>query len=108
MLSVPLNTNVVGGIVSQKPLRLPVDLSFKDFFTSVCTHMELDPLNANIGYKFSGDRKTDPAFRLATEEDLRGAMQCRIDKIRRARSREVIMEIFNLVMPLSFFFRSNC
>lgn len=106
-LSVPLNTNVVGGIVSQKPLHLPVDLSFEDFFTRVCAHMELDPLNVNIGYKFSGDRKTDPAFRLATEEDLRGAMQRGIDKIRRARSREVIMEIFNLVMPLSFFFRSN-
>ena len=70
MLSVPLNTNVVGGIVSQKPLRLPVDLSFKDFFSCVCTHMELDPLNANIGYKFLGDRKTDPAFCLATEQDL--------------------------------------
>jgi len=51
-LSVPLNTNVVGGIVSQKPLCLPVDLSFKDSFTHVCAHMELNPLNANIGYKF--------------------------------------------------------
>jgi hypothetical protein len=70
MLFVPLNTNVVGGIVSQKPLRLPVDLSFEDFFTCVCAHMELNPVNVNIGYKFSGDRKTDPTFCLATEEDL--------------------------------------
>ena len=69
-LSVPLNTNVMGGIISQKPLCLPVDLSFKGFFTHVCTHMELDPLNANISYKFSGDCKTDPAFCLATEKDL--------------------------------------
>ena len=69
--------------------------------------MELNPLNANISYKFSGDRKTDPAFHLATEEDLQGAMQRGIDKIKWARSREVIMDIFNLVMLLSFFFWSN-
>ena len=70
---------------------------FADFFSQVCANMELDPLIAQLGFKFTGDRKTDPAFRLATEEELRGAMAQAILKIKKARTREVVMEIFNLV-----------
>jgi hypothetical protein len=59
--------------------------------------MDLEPLEANLGYKFFGDRKTEAPFRLATDDDLRAAMAKGIDKMKRARTREVVMEIFNLV-----------
>ena len=96
-LTVPLNTGVVGGMVTQTPLRLPVDLPFDDFFSRVCARMDLEPLEASIGYKFSGDRKTDAPFRLSSEDELRGAMAKGIEKMKRARTKAVIMEIFNLV-----------
>ena len=85
-LSIPLNTNVVGGIIMQTPLRLKIDLPFQDFFSRVCANMDLDPLQAQIGYKFSGDRKMDPPFRLATEDELRAAMAQSAEKMRRART----------------------
>jgi len=59
--------------------------------------MDLEPLEASIGYKFSGDRKTDAPFRLSSEDELRGAMAKGIEKMKRARTKAVIMEIFNLV-----------
>ena len=58
-------------------LRLPIDLSFQDFYSHVCAHMDLEPLEANLGYKFFGDRKTEAPFRLATDDDLRAAMATR-------------------------------
>jgi hypothetical protein len=101
-LSIPLNTGVVGGIVSWVPLRLPTDISFDDFFSRVCAHMELPPLEALIGYKFSGDRKSDLAFRLANEQDLHQVMAQEIDKLKRARTKEVVIEIYNLICTSSF------
>jgi len=59
--------------------------------------MELDPLTAKIGCKLSGDRKGDAPYQLANEDEFRYAMEQVIDKIKRARTKEVIVEIFNLV-----------
>jgi len=59
--------------------------------------MDLEPLEASIGYKFSGDRKTDAPFRLSSEDELRAAMAKGIDKMKRSRTKAVVMEIFNLV-----------
>jgi hypothetical protein len=67
--SIPLNTNVVGGIVTYIPLRLPSNLPFEDFFSRICARMDLEPLDAELGYRFEGDRAQDPTFRLANNED---------------------------------------
>jgi hypothetical protein len=96
-LSIPLNTNVVGGIVTYIPLCLPFDLSFEDFFSRVCARMELNPLDAQLGYRFEGDRQQDPTFRLANDEDLQTAKARTQDKMRRARTREVVVKLVNLV-----------
>ena len=42
-LTIPLNTGIIGGIVTQTPLRLPVDLAFNDFYLRVCARMDLEP-----------------------------------------------------------------
>jgi hypothetical protein len=96
-LSIPLNTGVVGGIVTQVPLCLPTDISFEDLFSRVCAKMDLLPLEALLGYKFSSDRKNDPAYQLANEDDLHRAIVKAIEKVKRARSKDVIIEIHNLV-----------
>lgn len=96
-VSIPLNTAVVGGAVTRVTLRLPTDLSFQDFFTRVCARMDLDPLEALLGYKYPGDLARQPPYRLTTNEELREAMAKGIEKIKRARTREVFMEIHNLV-----------
>ncbi|KIJ96350.1 hypothetical protein K443DRAFT_10688 [Laccaria amethystina LaAM-08-1] len=95
-VSIPLNTAVVGGVVTRVTLRLPTDLSFQDFFSRVCARMDLDPLEALLGYKYPGDLARQPPYRLTTNEELREAMAKRIEKIKRARTREVFMEIHNL------------
>lgn len=96
-LSIPLNTNVVGGIITQTPLRLPIDLTFEDFFSRICAKMELDLLTAKIGCKLSGNHKADAPYQLANEDEFRFVMERVIDKIKRARTKEVIIELFNLV-----------
>ena len=94
-LSIPLNTTVVGAVVTRIHLRLPTNLSLEDFLSRVCARMDLDPVAANIGYRFLHD----PAaiFCLDSEEELQNAMRRGVEKIRRARTREVVMEIHNLV-----------
>ena len=101
-LSIPLNTTVVGAVVTRIHLRLPTDLLLEDFLSRVCAWMDLDPAAANIGYRFLHD----PAaiFRLDSEEELQNAMRRGVEKIRRARTCEVVMEIHNLVrcsLPIS-------
>lgn len=59
--------------------------------------MELDPLTAQVGYKFDNDPKRGEPKVLTCEEDLRQAMDHGLEKIRRARTRRVVMEIYNLV-----------
>ncbi|PPR02239.1 hypothetical protein CVT24_011467 [Panaeolus cyanescens] len=94
--SLPLNTNVVGGIVTRVTLSLPSDLPFQDFFSRICAHMDLSPSSAILGYKMTGDLVRTAPYRLMDEEDLRNAMSKAVLKIQRARTREIIVEIHNL------------
>jgi hypothetical protein len=66
--------------------------------------MDIQPANAVLGYKFLGDRVSDPANRLANSEDLNQAMSCATDKVKRARTREVILKIHNLVSDFTLSF----
>ncbi|KAF8888258.1 hypothetical protein BD779DRAFT_1470298 [Infundibulicybe gibba] len=67
-----IQAGVVGGIVTRAPLRLSADLSYANFFSRICTQMELDPLDALL------------------------AMAKVVGKMRRVRTRDVVMEIYNL------------
>lgn len=63
--------------------------------------MDLIPANAVLGYKFSGDHISDSPNQLANVEDHIQAMAHTVEKIRCARTCEVILEIHNLVRGLS-------
>ncbi|KAJ2911982.1 hypothetical protein MD484_g8432, partial [Candolleomyces efflorescens] len=95
---VPLNTGVVGGIITLIPLKLPADLPFRDFWDRVCAHMDLEPLEARLGYKTTGDPARMEPYRLMNEEDLRVAMGKVLEKVKRARTRDIVMEISNLLL----------
>ncbi|EDR13469.1 uncharacterized protein LACBIDRAFT_322428 [Laccaria bicolor S238N-H82] len=95
-ISVPRNTEVENGVVTRLIVRLPTDLPWNDFFDRICANMDLIPANAVLGYKFSGDRISDPPNRLANAEDHVQAMARATEKIKRARTREVVLEIHNL------------
>jgi hypothetical protein len=97
-----LNTGVVGGIISRVELHLPVDISFEDFFSRVCARMDLDPLTAELGYKFHTDRRRDAYHQLANEAQLRTAMTHGVGLMQRVRTRRVTLEIENLVCLLMY------
>jgi hypothetical protein len=82
--------------------RLPIDIPFVDFFSRVCARMDLDPLDARLGYKYGSDRARDPPNQLSNEEELRNAMEKGRNKLRLARTRGVILEIHNLVCQFFF------
>ena len=96
-VSIPRNSEVENGIVTRVTNRLPPNLYFNDFFEGICASMDIQPADAVLGYKFSGDRVSDPANRLANADDFGRATSRAIDKIKRARTREVVFEINNLV-----------
>jgi len=96
-VSIPRNAEVENGIVTHVTIRLLTNLVFNDFFERICANMDLQPANAVLGYKFSGDRISDPANRLANGDDFDQAMSWAIDKIKQARTRNIIFEIHNLV-----------
>ena len=100
--SIPLNTGVIGGPVTRIFLRLPTDIPFEDFISRVCARMDLDLANSDtlLGYKLSGDPVRTPPYHLSNEEELREAIQKGVDKVRRSRSREVFIEIHNMVCDI--------
>lgn len=73
--SVPWNTAVVGGIITQTNLRLPCDIKFTDFWGHICAQMDLDPTEAELGYRLSTDHAGDIPHSLATEQDLAMAIE---------------------------------
>lgn len=85
----------------QVTLCLLTNLSFQDFFSHMCAQMDLDPLEALLGYKYPEDLACQPPYHLTTNKELQEAMAKGIEKIKRAWTREVFMEIHNLV-HLSF------
>jgi hypothetical protein len=95
--SIPLNTGVVGGIVTRISLQLPTDILFEDFISRVCARMDLNPADSLLGYKLSGDAIRTPPYNLSNEDELREAITKGIKKTQRARSLEVFIEIHNMV-----------
>lgn len=96
-VSVPLNTSVVGSPAARRELRVPSDLLFSDFFSRVCANMDLDPSEAQIGYKFHNDRAKDAPRELSKESDYLAMMQEMNRKILCARTRNPVLFLHNLV-----------
>ena len=82
-------------------VHLPTDLPGNDFFERIRANMDLIPANTVLGYKFWGDHVSDLPNQLANAEDHVQAMARAVEKIRHARTCEVILEIHNLVHGLS-------
>jgi hypothetical protein len=95
--SVPRNTAQVGGKVSRVIIKLPCDITFADFWSRVCAQMDLNPEDAEIGYKFHTHRVGDDPIQLATDDDLRVAISTAIGMVQRAHKREIQVIIHNLV-----------
>lgn len=96
-VSVPLNTGVVGGIVSRTEIRLAIDIPFLDAYSRLCARMDLDPLTSQLGYKYHDDRRRDEPHQLSNADQWQTAINHGIDLMRRARTRRVVLEITNLV-----------
>ncbi|KIJ65312.1 hypothetical protein HYDPIDRAFT_167526 [Hydnomerulius pinastri MD-312] len=67
-----------------------------DFWDRVCVHMDLDPAEAKLGYKYSVDRAGDFPRSLANEHDLHTVIEHGQGLVRHARSRKIEVMIHNL------------
>ena len=98
-ISVPLNTTIVGGLVTRRELRIPSDIIFADFYSRMCANMDLNPDEALIGYKFHTDRAKDAPRQLSNEAEYLAMMQEMIRRILAARTRNPVLFLHNLVRP---------
>ncbi|KAG1732555.1 hypothetical protein EDB19DRAFT_1911944 [Suillus lakei] len=99
-VSIPLNSGVIGGHVSRIQIRLPLDISFVDFFLCVCAKMDLDPADAELGYKFHTDHARDDPHQLSNEQQLHEALERGGQLICRSCTWETILELHNLKRPV--------
>ncbi|KAF8990081.1 hypothetical protein BDQ17DRAFT_1434022 [Cyathus striatus] len=71
-------------------------LPFDDFYDHICAHMDLQPNDALIGYKFKWDHVCDAPHRLSSAEEYHTMIEITIGKICHALHRDVVLEIHNL------------
>lgn len=98
-VSVPLNTAVIGSLVTRRELHIPSDLTFADFYSRMCANMDLNPSEASVGYKFHTDHARDPPRELSSESDYLPMMQEMVRKVLAARTRNPVLFLHNLVRP---------
>lgn len=96
-VSVPLNTTIVGGLVTRRELRIPSELIFADFYSRVCANMDVKPEDASIGFKYHTDRARDPPQQLSNEGDYEAMRTEMVRRVLAARSRTPVLFIHNLV-----------
>ena len=94
---IPLNIGVSGCIVSCISLWLPTDILSEDFISCLCAHMDLNPTDALLGYKFSGDPVWTPPYHLSNDGELCEAINKGVQKMQRARTQVMFIEVHNLV-----------
>jgi hypothetical protein len=97
-IKVPLHTTKPDIPTTTTMVEFAVDAKPDHVWHSLCTTMEVDPGNAQLGWRLSPiDPKTGPPRQLRTAEDIRQAFRLVNTKIQQARSQMVTMEIANLV-----------
>ena len=63
----------------------------------MCAHMDLNPTDALLGYKFSGDPVWTPPYHLSNDGELCEAINKGVQKMQRARTWVMFIEVHNLV-----------
>lgn len=97
VVSVPCHTGHVSSTTTFEEIILPTNISFGDFYSRVCSKMDLEPQTVSLGFKFNRDLRRDPYRDLTNEHQLRAAMAHGVYLIQRARKRRVVLEIRNMV-----------
>ena len=84
----------------QKQFSFESDIPYEDIRSRACANLDLDPANAELGYKITGlDRRKVLPASLSSRDDFLGAMDRICGLISRARTKEYGIEIINLVSP---------
>lgn len=98
VVSVPLKQLSIHDTPSRTEISFQWDILPGDFYDRVCARMDLNPKDGILGYKFEGDAKKSiiqlPSNDLVAFDSMLEKVKSRI---RRARTRAVILEIHDLV-----------
>ena len=97
-VSVPLKQHRHKDIASRGEIAFEWEIPFGDFYDRICARMDLDPMEAVLGYKFETDAKKS-IIRLPSDDlAIFDAMLEKVkSRIARARTRAVVLEIHDLV-----------
>ncbi|KAF7968605.1 hypothetical protein HWV62_30021 [Athelia sp. TMB] len=93
------NLAIVGAQRKKSRLRLEVTLPFKDFWACACARMDLDPDDAELGWKFEGQPRGELCNELSIAEDLDNLFTKAINKEKQKVTREVEVNIHNFKAP---------
>lgn len=94
------NSAIAGAQRKKSRLDLEVSLSFDDFWSRACAKMDLDPNDAELGWKFEGQLKGDLCNELGSADDLEDLFEKAIQKEKRKHTRDVEVNMHNLVRVL--------
>lgn len=92
-----------GGIIAYERLSFPVNISFNNFCQTVAIHIGTRPEDLSIGYRLRYNLNVRSQARasiykdLANEATFRGVMDTMVQKLSKARTRSIILEIYNKV-----------
>ncbi|KAF7979309.1 hypothetical protein HWV62_43034 [Athelia sp. TMB] len=97
--SFPKNSDTLGARVSRVFQDIDIGIDFEDFFSQACANMDINVTTAELGWKFTTQKKGDAPNQLATADDFKYAMDMAIAKQQRAITNPVEVQIFNLKAP---------
>lgn len=95
--SLPRNTATVGTDVTRTVVVFRCDIMFAEWWLRACEVMGLDINEAELAYKYDGQRVGDLPTQIASAEDLRIAIREGQAMAARAQSRTPRIMIYNLV-----------
>lgn len=99
--SIPRNTATVGAEVTRTVVVFRCDVAFADWLLRVCEIMGLDVNEAELGYKYDGQRVGDHPIQLSSDDDLRIAISAGQGMAARAITKTPRVMIYNLVSLIS-------
>lgn len=97
-----------GGIITYENYSYPVKISFDEFCKSVATHIGTAPEQLTIAYRFRYNlnvkyqRRPDLYTGLRNEAEFREVIDRMRQKLSGARTRSIILEIYNMVIVKVF------
>ena len=102
VVSVPLKQLSLLDTPSWAEIRFEWDILPGDFYDRVCARMDLDPKSTRLGYKFDVEAKKSIIHLPPNDSAAFNSMLEKVkSRIARSRTRAVILEIHNLVRPIS-------